>query len=50
VLLAGKGPSGYPTRTAAMQALDVGTPPKRKFPEPLWTQFREKLCATLPDP
>jgi hypothetical protein len=50
VLLAGKGPSGYPTRTAAMQALDAGTPRKRKFPEPLWTQFREKLCATLPDP
>lgn len=49
-LLAGKGASGYPTRTAAMQALDVGMPPKRKFPEPLWTTFREKLCATLPDP
>jgi hypothetical protein len=49
-LLAGKGPSGYPTKTAAMQALDVGMPPKRKFPEPLWTTFREKLCATLPDP
>ncbi len=49
-LLAGKGASGYPTKTAAMKALDVGMPPKRKFPEPLWTTFREKLCATLPDP
>jgi hypothetical protein len=49
-LLAGRGSSGYPTRTAAMQALDVGMPPKRRFPEPTWQQFRAQLCATLPDP
>jgi hypothetical protein len=49
-LLAGRGPSGYPTRTAAMQALHVGMPPKRRAPEPVWQEFRAKLCATLPDP
>jgi glycosyltransferase involved in cell wall biosynthesis len=35
---------------AAMAALDVGMPRKRKFPEPLWQQFRAQLCATLPEP
>jgi len=49
-VLSGRGSSGYPTRTAAMKALHVGMPPKRRAPELQWQEFRARLCATLPDP
>jgi hypothetical protein len=50
-LLAGKGPSGYPTRAAAIDALDLGMPAKRKHRDrQQWLAFCAKLCETLPDP
>ncbi|HEX8109016.1 MAG TPA: hypothetical protein VF516_14890 [Kofleriaceae bacterium] len=51
LLVAGHGPSGYPTRTAAQQALDAATPANRKMRDrAAWTAFLAQLCQTLPDP
>jgi len=49
LLNGGRGSDGYPLRDAAIRALDVGTPDKRKFQDrAVWQRFIAKVCEDLP--
>jgi len=50
VLLQGKKSGGYPLRSVAKRALDVGMPPKRKIPDKgEWDRFLTIVTADLPE-